>query len=78
MGAIFKLFIGILGILAVCAGFSWAGSQPPAVGGVLPEFTLSVPPNGAHQSYLGVGGKAAFSIPEIKAEIVIIEIFSMY
>ena len=78
MGVIFKFVIGFFGILAVCAGFSWAESQPPAIGGVLPEFSLSVPQNDAHQNYLGIVGKAAFSIPEIKAEVVIIEIFSMY
>ena len=78
MGAIFRFFVVFFGILAVCAGFSWAGSQPPVVGGVLPEFTLSVPQNDDHQNYLGVGGKEAFSVPEIKAEVVIIEIFSMY
>lgn len=78
MGTIFRSLLVSLGILAVCAGFSWADSQPPAVGGVLPEFTLSVPQNDAQRDYLGVGGKKAFSIPEIKAEVVIIEIFSMY
>ena len=78
MGAIFRYLVGFLGVLTVCVCFSWADSQPPAVGGVLPEFTLSVPKNDAHQNYLGVVGKDAFSIPEIRADIVIIEIFSMY
>jgi hypothetical protein len=64
--------------LTGCAGFSWADSQPPAVGGVLPEFALPVPKSLEHQDYLGIGGKEAFSIPEIRADIVIIEIFSMY
>ena len=67
-----------MGVLLLCAGFSSAISQPPAVGGVLPEFSLSVPKNDDHQRYLGVAGKEAFSIPEIKANVVIIEIFSMY
>ena len=78
MGAIFRYLAGFLGILAVCVGFSWADSQPPAVGGVLPEFTLPVPKSDEHQDYLGVGGKDAFSVPEIRADVVIIEIFSMY
>ena len=78
MAAIFKYLVIFLGVLIVCAGFSWAESQPPAVGGVLPEFRLPVPKSDAHQDYLGVGGKAVFSIPEIRAEVVIIEIFSMY
>jgi len=45
---------------------------------VLPEFALPVPQNDEQQQYLGVVGKDSFTIPEIKAEVVIIEIFSMY
>jgi thiol-disulfide isomerase/thioredoxin len=78
MGKIFKYVAVFMGVLLVSAGFSSAASQPPAVGGVLPEFSLSVPQNDNNQKYLGVVGKEAFSIPEIKADVVIIEIFSMY
>ena len=78
MGAILKYLAVFLGFLTVCAGISWADSQPPAIGGMLPEFALPVPKSDEHQDYLGVGGKETFSIPEIRAEIVIIEIFSMY
>ena len=67
-----------LGILLTSAGFALADSQPPAVGGKLPEFTLPVPKSDAHQEYLGLAGKDAFKISEISAEVVIIEIFSMY
>jgi hypothetical protein len=77
MGKIFKYLIVFLGIFLLTAGFSKAESQPPAVGGVLPEFDLSVPSSDEHQKYLGVTGKT-FTIPQIKAEVVIIEIFSMY
>jgi hypothetical protein len=38
----------------------------------LPEFDLSVPRSDEHQKYLGVTGKT-FTIPEIKAEVVIVE-----
>ncbi len=76
MGAIFKYFAALIGIFLLCANFSKAESQPPAVGGVLPEFTLSVPKNDDHREYLGVAGKT-FTIPEIRADFVIIEIFSM-
>ena len=78
MGKIFKTVGIFMGVLLINAGFSGASSQPPAVGGVLPDFSLAVPKNDDHQSYLGVAGKDAFQIPEIKAEVVIIEIFSMY
>jgi hypothetical protein len=78
MGAILKYLAVLFAVLLISAGFSRADSQPPAVGGVLPEFALPVPQNDDHQHYLGVAGKDSFTIPEIKADIVIIEIFSMY
>ena len=77
MGTVFKYLAVFVGIFLLTASFSRAGSQPPAVGGVLPEFDLSVPKNDEHQRYLGVAGKT-FTIPEIKADVVIVEIFSMY
>ena len=44
----------------------------------MPQFNLSVPENPAHQSYLGLIAKDTFTLPQIKAEVLIIEIFSMY
>ena len=59
-------------------GFAGAEIKPPAEGGILPGIILRVPENSELQQYLGVAGKETFAIPEIKAEVVIIEIFSMY
>ena len=53
-------------------------SMPPAENGVLPEIVLKVPESPELQQYLGLTGKKTFKIPDIKSEIVIIEIFSMY
>jgi thiol-disulfide isomerase/thioredoxin len=55
-----------------------AGTGPPEKGGMLPPITLSAPMDPGQQSYLGVNGKETFTIPEIKAEVVIVEIYSMY
>ena len=58
----------------------WAVS-PPAVGGSLPDFKLPAPKESADKNYLGVSGSffsGPFKIPQIKANVVIIEIFSMY
>ena len=55
-----------------------AAFEPPAVGGQLPEITFAAPQRTELQLYLGVDGKQTFAIPEIKAEVVLIEIFSMY
>lgn len=78
MGIVIKKVVLFLGVLLVTVGITGAESQPPAVGGRLPEFTLSVPKSNEHQEYLGLAGKESFKIPEINAEVVIIEIFSMY
>ena len=78
MGNIFKTAAVLISVLLLTTGFSSAASQPPSVGGALPDFSLPVPKNDDHQSYLGVTGKETFSIPEIKADVVIIQIFSMY
>ena len=77
-----KSYSKILLAAAMCfllsAGPAGAASGPPAVGGKLPEITLTAPQNTELQLYLGISGKQTFAIPEIKAEIVLIEIFSMY
>ena len=67
-------WVGVSAILAPAA----TASQPPPVGGVLPDIVLDVPQNPELKSYLGLTGKKTFRIPEIQAEVVIIEIFSMY
>jgi hypothetical protein len=67
----------ILCPLAV-AGFAVAKVKPPAEGGILPDIVLKAPENPELQQYLGLAGEKTFTIPEIKAEVVIIEIFSMY
>lgn len=65
--------------LLLSVGVLFAGTAPPKEGGVLPEITLSVPDMLTHQDYLGITKeKKTFHIPDIKAEVVLIEIFSMY
>ena len=64
--------------LIMVTGAAGGDSMPPPEGGVLPEFVLTAPESPEHQKYLGLAGKKTFKIPEIKSEIVIIEIFSMY
>ena len=71
------LFVTLAASLSINA-LAAAGDSPPPEGGVLPEITLSVPQSPEHQEYLGLAGKKTFKIPDIKAEVVIIEIFSMY
>jgi peroxiredoxin len=66
-------------LLAVTSSLTAAGS-PPVVGGTLPDIKLPIPKDSAEKNYLDLGffGFGTFKIPEIKAKLVIIEIFSMY
>ena len=57
---------------------SLAVNLPPVKGGVLPLIKLPVPKDPGEKSYLGLSGSGFFRIPQIKAKVVIIEIFSMY
>jgi len=66
--------------LTVIAAPLWAVS-PPAAGGSLPDFQLPAPKDSTDKNYLSVSGpffSGPFKIPQIKANVVIIEIFSMY
>ncbi len=78
MRFIIKFIIALILCLLAFVGFAVAEIKPPAKGGILPEIVLSAPENPELQRYLGVTGKKTFTIPEIKAEVVLIEIFSMY
>jgi hypothetical protein len=52
--------------------------SPPQKGDVLPPINLPVPEDPAHRAYLGIEKEGPFQVPQIKAQVVIIEIFSMY
>ncbi len=73
--------------VALCYGiWLWAASfpsaaaenQPPAEGGALPAIALPVPKDTDHQAYLGLSDKKDFTVADIAAEVVIIQIFNMY
>jgi peroxiredoxin len=73
--------MGIVTCFICFAAFSSEAAAPPAVGGQLPDFELPAPKGSADKRYLGVSGtflSGPFSIPQIKAEVVILQIFSMY
>jgi len=55
-----------------------AEDHPLAVGNELPEIILPVPKDISNKNYLGLTGDGTFRISEVKAGVVIIEIFSMY
>ena len=56
-----------------------AADMPPTVGGQLPDMKIAMPKDSGDKSYLGLSfGFGSFRIPQIKAKVVIVEIFSMY
>ena len=75
-----KIFIlsGVLIYLIISSFPALAGAKPPEKGDVLPDIILAVPQQPELQQYLGLSGKSSFSISQVKADVVLIEIFSMY
>ena len=73
------LLAAVIVILVVASSLS-AADSPPVVGGMLPDIKLSIPKDSAERGYLDLGffGFGSFRVPEIKARLVIVEIFSMY
>lgn len=63
-------------LLATHAGLAFTNA--PAIGESLPPFELPIPQDARAQSYLGLSGTGQFTIAQIKAKVVIIQIFSMY
>jgi peroxiredoxin len=50
----------------------------PSMGEPIPDIILSVPENLSEKNYLGIKEKTSFKISRINADVVILEIFSMY
>ena len=71
-------FAVVMLALFMATAISAAENSPPKVGSVLPEIELLKSNNSADLKYLGLSGSGFFKINQIKAKVVIIEIFSMY
>jgi peroxiredoxin len=67
-------------VLTACATTKLSDdkNKPATAGDVLPVIELPVPQEGRLQEYLGVSGAGLFSVNQIKADIVIIKLFSVY
>jgi hypothetical protein len=75
---LFRAVLWMMGVWAVSVSGVAAESQPPAEGVALPAITLAAPKDAAHQAYLGLAGKKQFTVADIPAEVVVIQIFNMY
>ncbi len=75
-----RFLTGVILMIGLVTGTVGADSSHPRpqAGRPLPHFSLPVPSNPDHQAYLGLPATGQFGIGNIKAQLVIIEIFSMY
>jgi len=71
--------------LAIIAALAFAlnpiltlAAAPPQEGEAFPEISLTIPQDPSQRDYLGLSGEGQFKVSDIKAEAVIIEIYSMY
>jgi thiol-disulfide isomerase/thioredoxin len=71
------ILVGMLVFLLI-GDLNRAANLPPAKGGVLPPIRLLIPKDPIEKRYLGLSGEGSFRLPQIKAKVVIIEIFSLY
>ena len=67
-----------LGVLAACIATAAAQTSGPAEGGALPKIVLPAPKDADQVAYLGLGSKKEFTVADIPAEVVIVQIFNMY
>ena len=72
--AVSILTVAVFLIAAVC----FAEVNPPQAGGTFPEIELAKPSAPAELQYLGLSGSGFFKVNQVKADVVIVEIFSMY
>ncbi len=64
--------------LLVATHAGQAFTNAPAIGESLPPFKLPIPQDARAEGYLGLSGPGQFTIAQIEAKVVIIQIFSMY
>jgi len=65
-------------MVAIISSLYAAAAQPPVSGEIMPALKLAVPAEREHRAYLGLSAGESFEILQIKADVVILEIMSMY
>ncbi len=73
-----SVLIVLLTVLWMTVSAGAAEVKPPQVGQEFPDVELSKPVIAGELKYLGLSGSGSFRINQIKADVVIVEIFSMY
>ncbi len=78
MARLGRFLLLIPALILVAATPSAIEGKPPVPGAALPQLTLPAPPEESARAYLGISGASDFTAAEIAAEVLLIEIFSMY
>ena len=69
--------IMVVSVMVFVQAVSAAG-RTPSTGEQFPDITLTAPEKSVQKEYLGLKGSGSFRLSQINAELLIIEIFSMY
>jgi len=72
------LFAALAACLFALNGASVVAEKPTITGDALATIQLPVPQDPGAKNYLGLTGEGSFALSQIKAPVVIIEIFNMY
>jgi len=73
---VFGFFWGMFALAVSTA--SVCALEPPQVGEVMPELKLTKPVDSRELKYLGLSGSGEFTVSQIQAQAMIVQIFSMY
>ncbi len=65
-------------LMMILSGTAFAETPQPRVGGTLPEIILDAPLDPVHLEYLSLAPDEPFGVLDIDAEVIVIQIFSMY
>ncbi len=70
---------GMLTVVLLCGAAASAQTiSPPPEGTRFPGLRIPAPLSGEHLKYLGLKGRGDFEISQVKAELVVIQVLSMY
>ena len=73
-----RMLVLALMVLAACAAEAAAQNAGPTEGGPPPKIVLPAPKENAEVEYLGLASKKEFTLADIAADVVIVQIFNMY
>ena len=74
----FFLFMMIFSFLLFLILPVRSANVTPVKGEAFPDIRLTIPDKAGEREYLGITGKGNFKLSQIKADLIILEIFSMY